>query len=175
MPEGVPRHVIEARLSAGLLESEPEILPLTYSLRVVENVLTFAQAEPTVDHSHRPVVQRDFQHATILPHQHFDDGVIEVHLLPFDIQNFSKPQPVIDRERYEVLQILNKFFLVSLDLQCADIGKLRGTHSRIQMRYDLFVPEPRTLVGLCIVQILLTELGPRDLRRLSILTPLDFR
>lgn len=87
MPEGVPRHVVLDGLSAGLIETEPET-PLASSLGVVECVFASAQAAPTVDHSHSPVVQWEFKRAAIFPDQHFDAGVFAVHLFPFEIQNF---------------------------------------------------------------------------------------
>jgi hypothetical protein len=52
---------------------------------IAENVFTFAQAGPAVHDSKSPVVQWDFQHAPILPHQHFDGGVFQIHLLPSQV------------------------------------------------------------------------------------------
>src|ERR1035438_7068836 len=42
VPEGVPRHVLESSLAAGLLQAEPKVFPLSARLGVVENVFTFA-------------------------------------------------------------------------------------------------------------------------------------
>jgi hypothetical protein len=69
--------------------------------------------------------------------------------------------------------LLQPIQLVSLDLQRADVAKLRRAHGRVQVRHDLFVPEPRTLVGPRIVQVLLTELRERNFSRLGIFAPLD--
>ena len=85
MAECVPRHVVETGLVAGLLQAEPEVFPPSSGLEVVENVFTFAQATPALHHTRSRVVQWDFQHAPILPYQHFDDGVLQVHLLPFQV------------------------------------------------------------------------------------------
>ena len=66
--KGMPGNVIKTGFAAGLLQTEPEILPLAAGLGVKENVLALADAMPAAKHTQSGLVYGQVEHPAVLLH-----------------------------------------------------------------------------------------------------------